>query len=308
MLPGQLHLLGQGQSRSRSDAPMAGSPLHDLQSRLPAWSSDLLLRARGWLLCLLSLPALLGAIISLAKGNLPWILLNGAAFSAYLAAFVLLRRSAHSERNSRGKLLVRAHPPYRWIAAGIVAFTTMALARLGAGQAAAVAALFGLGAFLGMYLAYGVESRSRTRFSLPALAGLEREEALRILELAERRISVIESAGQRIVNPDFAGHLRSISSVAKDILRDLSNNPVQIRRSRKFLNVYLDGVEKVVTGYARTHGQVQSDQLDDNFRNVLNAIEQTFQEQRQRLLDDEVFDLDVQMEVLATQLKREGLS
>ena len=287
---------------------MAGTPLQDWQSRLPGWSADFLLKIRGGLIVVLSLPALLGTIISLAKGNLPWILLNATAFSLYLVAFILLRRSARSERESRRRLLAPAQPPHRWVAAGIVALTTMALARLGAGQPAAVSALFGLGAFLGMYLAYGLESRGARKFSLPALAGIEREEAVRILELAEQRLTGIESAGQQIRNPELAGHLNRISSVAKDILRDLSENPVQIRRSRKFLNVYLDGVEKVVSGYARTHTQVQSQQLDGNFSNVLHAIEQTFREQRQKLLDDEVFDLDVQMEVLATQLKREGLS
>jgi hypothetical protein len=286
---------------------MAETPLESLQARLPKWSSDFLLTVRGWLIFVLSLPSLLGGIISLAKGNLPGILLNGAAFAMYLGAFMLLRRSARTERENRTRLLIRVDRPYRWIAAGVVALTTMALARLGAGQPATVSALFGLGAFLGMYLAYGLEPRSRSRISLPAWEGLERDEALRMLEQAEQRLLGIERSGREIRNIELTGHLNRISSLAKDILTDLSKDPRQIRRSRKFLNVYLDGVEKVVAGYARTHAQVQSEQLDSNFRNVLGAIEQTFSEQRQKLLDDDVFDLDVQMEVLATQLKREGL-
>lgn len=287
---------------------MAGTPFENLQAQLPKWSSDFLLTVRGWLIFVLSLPALLGTVISLAKGNLPWILLNGGAFALYLGAFMLLRRSARSERENRGRLLIRTERPYRWIAAGVVALTTMALARLGAGHPATVSALFGLGAFLGMYLAYGLEPRSRSRISMPAWEGLEREEAVRMLDQAEQRLLGIERAGLQIRNPELTTHLNRISSLAKDILADLSEDPRQIRRSRKFLNVYLDGVEKVVAGYARTHAQVRSEQLDSNFRNVLGAIEHTFSEQRQKLLDDDVFDLDVQMEVLATQLKREGLS
>ncbi len=281
---------------------------NNLQDRLPHWWSEFVSATKGWLILLLSLPALLGTVISLAKSNLPGILVNAGGFAAYLLAFSLIRRSARLDSENRGKLMLRTPPPYRWIAAAVAAVTTMAVARLGAGHPAAVSTLFGSGAFLGMYLAYGLEPRRRHRVSPPAWAALEQDDAWRMLDQAERRLLNIEQSGRKIRNPEVTARLGRISSLAKDILTDLTEDPNQIRRSRKFLNVYLDGVEKVVAGYARTHVQVQSEQLEANFRNVLGAIEHTFQEQRQRLLDDDVFDLDVQMEVLATQLKREGLT
>jgi 5-bromo-4-chloroindolyl phosphate hydrolysis protein len=71
--------------------------------------------------------------------------------------------------------------------------------------------------------------------------------------------------------------------------------------------VYLDNVQQVVQGYAKTHQQVSSQNLEQNFRQALDAIESAFQEQRQKLLEDDVFDLDVKIEVLTTQLKREGI-
>jgi hypothetical protein len=40
---------------------------------------------------------------------------------------------------------------------------------------------------------------------------------------------------------------------------------------------------------------------------VLESIEEVFQEQRQKLLQTDIMDLDVQIEVLTNQLKREGL-
>jgi 5-bromo-4-chloroindolyl phosphate hydrolysis protein len=157
-----------------------------------------------------------------------------------------------------------------------------------------------------MYLAYGFEPRS-VQAILPDLEGIDREEVLRLLEDAQQRVFGIEKAGRSIRNPELNTRLTRISTLAKDILNDLSDDPRDIRRSRKFLNVYLDGVEKVVAGYAKTHTQAGSEQLEDNFRSVLVAIEDTFQEQRKKLIDNDVFDLDVQMEVLATQLKREGI-
>ena len=48
-------------------------------------------------------------------------------------------------------------------------------------------------------------------------------------------------------------------------------------------------------------------ELEDNFRRVLSTIEDVFQEQQQKLLETDVTDLDVRIEVLTTQLKREGV-
>jgi len=40
---------------------------------------------------------------------------------------------------------------------------------------------------------------------------------------------------------------------------------------------------------------------------VLDSIETVFQEQKDKLLEEDLFDLDVQIEVLAKQLKHEGI-
>ena len=50
-----------------------------------------------------------------------------------------------------------------------------------------------------------------------------------------------------------------------------------------------------------------SNELEQNFRNLLDSIETVFKEQKDKLLEEDLFDLDVQMEVLATQLKHEGV-
>ena len=74
------------------------------------------------------------------------------------------------------------------------------------------------------------------------------------------------------------------------------------------MNVYLDSALRVSESYARTHVQAPSAELETRFRNVLVTIEQVFGEQQRKLLENDVLDLDVQIEVLKTQLEREGVS
>nr|WP_305910298.1 5-bromo-4-chloroindolyl phosphate hydrolysis family protein [Methylomarinum sp. Ch1-1]MDP4522635.1 5-bromo-4-chloroindolyl phosphate hydrolysis family protein [Methylomarinum sp. Ch1-1] len=129
----------------------------------------------------------------------------------------------------------------------------------------------------------------------------------RTLEESALIIRDIEQANDKIENPELNQRIERICEIANGILAEIEADPRDIRRARKFLNVYLDGARKVTEGYARTHRHSQSGELEQNFRNVLATIESVFQEQKQKLLEDDVFDLDVQIEVLNTQLKREGI-
>ena len=80
-----------------------------------------------------------------------------------------------------------------------------------------------------------------------------------------------------------------------------------MRRARRFLVTYLEGAERVATGYAHRHRHDRDGELESNFRRVLVTIEQTFEQQYQRLLAHDLRDLDVQIEVLEQQMRREGL-
>ena len=161
-------------------------------------------------------------------------------------------------------------------------------------------------ALLGGYLNYGFDPRTAKRFT--DSDGIDTtDRVLEALMQAERSIAAIEQASLDIRNTEFNQRLRRIAKLARDILTLLEEDPRDLRRARKFLNVYLDGARQVSEGYAKTHGRVAAPELEDNFRRVLATIEDVFQEQQQKLLESDVSDLDVQIEVLATQLKREGV-
>jgi 5-bromo-4-chloroindolyl phosphate hydrolysis protein len=190
-------------------------------------------------------------------------------------------------------------------AAIITALATGLVAWLGARYSLAVALMFAGGAFLGMYLSYGFDHRQEKKIA--DAQGYSGDEILRMLEDSSQVIRNIEQANKKIRNTELNRRIENICAIADRILAEIESDPRDIRRARKFLNVYLDGAKQVTEGYAQTHQQTQSGQLEQNFRNVLETIESVFQEQHQKLLEDDVFDLDVKIEVLTTQLKREGI-
>lgn len=251
--------------------------------------------------------AIPGTIKAFANGNLLGIIVNAGGYAAYLLAARLLKRGLHAEIVYQERRVTRAPKwPLKTLAAIVVATTTFSIALVGAKSGFFVAIAFGLGALLGMYLSYGFDPR-REKTVLGA-HGYSIEEINKTISAAETAILSIENANNRIRNLEFNNRIDRICETAKNIVNELEANPGAIRRARKFLLVYLDSTNKVTNGYANTHLQVDATaELEQNFHNVLENIETVFNEQKEKLLEDDLFDLDVQIEVLAKQLKHEGI-
>jgi len=269
-------------------------------------------RVRGWfgstglllyVLPFLAIPATIKAFIT---GNLAGIIINASGYALFLFSASLLRRGLIAEASYQEKRVTRAPKwPLKTCAAIVVALATFFLAWQGAQHTFWVAIAFGSGALLGMYLSYGFDPRAEK--TVTGAHGYSTEEIIKTINEAESAILSIENANHQIRNAEFNNRIDRICETARNILVELEANPATIRRTRKFLLVYLDGASKVAAGYASTHQQAASSELEQNFRNLLDSIETVFKEQKDKLLEEDLFDLDVQMEVLAIQLKNEGV-
>lgn len=261
---------------------------------------------KGILMFLLPLPVLIAAVVSLAHGSLDGLLGNAAGYGLFLAGALLLRRGLLTEAEYGRRRVARAPWPLKTLGGSVIALATGITAWFGAGQHPAIAVAFGLAALLGCYLSYGFDPRVAKRFT--DRDGVDvTDRVLEALTQAEASIAAIEQSTRNIRNAELNSRLRRIVAQARQILTMLEEDPRDLRRARKFLNVYLDGAKQVTEGYAKTHARVAAPELEDNFRRVLATIEDVFQEQQQKLLETDVTDLDVQIEVLTTQLKREGV-
>ena len=261
---------------------------------------------RGFLLYIFPLPLIPALILSFAYGDFMRIVVNVVGCIAFLIAGNILRKGIAIEKQYQNKKITEPPKwPLKTLAAVIVALTTTWIAFLGAGHSVLGSLAFGIGAMAGMSLFYGLDPRREKMVA--GSHGYSAEEISQTIDEAESRISGIEVANKQIHNRSFNQRIRTICEHAQDILGMIEEDPGDIRRARKFLNVYLDGALKVTEGYADMQRKHQSEQLTDNFDNVLKTIESVFIEQKQKLLEDDILDLDVKIEVLAAQLKHEGV-
>lgn len=278
----------------------------ELRDRLQSWRRSRV-GLRGALLYVLASPLALAAIVFLAKGSLFAALTAGSAFGLVVLGGALNRRAILEELvASRRRFAPRWRVPVRYLAA-LSLGTGTALAAYGAvGQGAAVSLAFGALAVFGFHLSYRLP---RPQAVLGAPHPAVRDEGLRrALAEAEGRILTIEKAALQVGNRELEQRLKRIAAHGRAVLEHIVARPDERFRARKFLNVYLEGAERVASRYARTHRLVRGRQLEQNFRNVLGEIERVFERQLEQLSEHDVFDLDVQIEVLRKQLEREGIT
>lgn len=253
----------------------------------------------GTLLFVLPLPVALAALISMARGSALPLLGDLLGYGLFLAGALLVRRGLSRTQNEASR-----SPPFKTLGGLLVGLATALTVWLGVGYDPIVAAVFGTLAALGCVLTYGLDLRQ-----LPPLSARPKlsKQARKTLAEADKALGLLEEERRRIAQPELSERLRRITRLAREILTHLRDNPEDLPRARKFLNVYLDGTQEVVAGYARTHRRVEAPALDERFRRVLITVEGVLEEQQQRLLTRDLDSLDVQIEVLLRQLEREGI-
>ena len=265
---------------------------------------------RGLLLYFLAIPLLPAAFISLQDGEPLTALARAAGFLLFVTAATLIRKGIRLDNEARKRRLRRraSTVQYRMIGAGLVTAGMFVVAWLGSGARYTLfeSVLYGAAALLGCYLYYDFDPARKD--SEIAAVGITTEELIELLDEAEGRLERIEQSSRKIKNVEFKDRLRRIVKDARGILDTIESDPVDARRARKFLKVYLDGAQQVTEGYARTHTEGEDHALEDNFRRVLTTIETVIAEQQTKLKENNLSDLDVNIEVLQMQLEKEGVT
>jgi 5-bromo-4-chloroindolyl phosphate hydrolysis protein len=262
--------------------------------------------AKSAALFLLPVPlafALVGALIAGDAGRAAFS--SGALACLWAAALLALRALVAEGQHYLGQ---RSDPPALPLKLFSAVLTTagISLAAFASGQTLAVTLVLATLGAVGHLLFYGRDLRP-ARINVAITAGVDRAAVTLQLKQAHGRLRGIEAAARSIPLPEVRDRLVRITGIGRSILHEIERDPADAARARRFLNLYLDGAERVTVEYARTHRQERLQPLDQNFRELLTEMENTFTEQHRRLVDRDQMTLDVDIEVLNARLKGDGL-
>jgi hypothetical protein len=295
--------IGSGDSTGGLPGPTA---------RTGAWATG------AWTLRLAPFLLVPPIVLSLASGRPRQALAGLGAIALTLVASGVMQRGLAQAAAYEARTVAKAPRPLKLLAGlgtAAAAFlfagwgTDDGLLGFGPGPSLLEAAVFGLLAFVGCRLAYGPDPRGDKGLGaeLAARSGLRTEQVVAAIAEAEAKLHEIELAGRDLRSAELKARLRRIVDQGRAILQQLERDPRDLSRARRFLVTYLDGTRDVVRKYAAQERDVADTPLGDSFRRVLTTIEQVFLEQEEVLKRHDALDLDVQIEVLEMQLKREGV-
>jgi 5-bromo-4-chloroindolyl phosphate hydrolysis protein len=274
-------------------------------------------KIKGIMLFIAPFPIFLACLFDLLGGRISEAFINAAAFSGFMFSAFVAREGFRQEGEYHRRSFSRApRVPLKAFAAlllgATVGFTAwLALPYYDLGESL----LFAITASIGFVLYYGLDPRKDKLDQLDF--GVSAEEVMETLSSAEQRIQQLDQARKKIPDLHIKQRLQHISQQAREIIQNIEDDPSNLDRSRRFLTVYLNGAKRVTESYVKTLRQpnhvantAQTQETvyqQTDFNQVLDAIEQTITQQQQKLLKDDQFDLDVQIQVLETQLQQEGI-
>ncbi|MGD9511458.1 MAG: 5-bromo-4-chloroindolyl phosphate hydrolysis family protein [Geminicoccaceae bacterium] len=264
--------------------------------------------SRGWLLKISAGLFVWPLFLALVRGSFREVLAYVVAIVLLYAGGKLVERGSREEALNEGRVLAQSPTPWKLIGS-LAAGAAAAAVSFGSGDPLAMGVLYGALVAGASVLTYGLDPRAdRTAIEAAATrAGIRGTEVISALDEAHRKVRGIEDASQGLHSRELKARLDRICRQARAILGQLEQDPKNLTRARRFLVTYLDGTRDVVAKYAAQQRDLSDTALADNFRRVLTTIEQVFDEQEEVLKQDDRLDLEVQIEVLETQLKREGV-
>jgi 5-bromo-4-chloroindolyl phosphate hydrolysis protein len=265
---------------------------------------------RAWLLRIAPLMLAAPLVWGLVSGDVGDVIALAAGLVViYLGTYLVESGLAH-EAEYQARDLAKAPRPRKLLGAIVVGLGVFLCSLWATSAGMPLSLLFGAVASVGCMLVYGMDP-SRDKGLSPEVArkaGVRTEQVIEAVTEAEGKLREIEQSARGLHNRELTGRLDRIVAQARAVLAQIEKDPSDLRRARRFLVTYLDGTRDVVRKYTEQQQDLADTELAANFRHVLETVEQVFAEQVEVLKRNETMDLEVQIEVLRTQLEREGVA
>lgn len=141
--------------------------------------------------------------------------------------------------------------------------------------------------------------------------GVTRAELNAVLTEGAAKVRAIRNAGRLADKIEVRQEVEGIAQIADAIFADFKRDPKDIKAARKFLTYYLDATERIMvryhelsTGYGKSQAAIE---MLAKVERTLPLIRATYEKILQKTLEDDFLDLDVELKVLESTIKMEGV-
>ncbi|MBV1865250.1 MAG: 5-bromo-4-chloroindolyl phosphate hydrolysis family protein [Rhodobacteraceae bacterium] len=261
---------------------------------------------RSKVLFLAPLPLLLSGIGEMRSGDATGMIAEFGALALLLLSPWLLRDGLAAEEAFNSRKTARKPVIPRKLFASVLTGLGVALAAIGGWKLdLAPALVFGLLASGAHIASFGLDPMRNK--GMQGVDEFESERVAKAVDKAEKLVSETLQAAGRFGDRHLEGRVETLASAARDMFRAVEQDPRDLTSARKFMTVYLRGARDATVKFADLYSRKHEASTRADYEALLDDLEASFANQRDRMLLDNRTDLDIEIEVLRDRLKQQGV-
>ena len=246
------------------------------------------------------IPAFISTAVSLFGGKYIEFMLKGASFALMALSAVIVSKAISAEVDYNEAVIAKAPLPYKSVGAVLLGLAVFILGYIVAHRGLFETLFVSILAVVGVIMYYGADIRED---KIPQDMDVNPEILLNSLNEAKKRLDSIEKHSNEIEDFALKSALDRAIKRAEDIVETIEENPSAIRMVRKFLVVYVEGIEDVMSSYKEVGSNSVDSDTRDRLLSLLNEAQDRFDKELEKLKESDKFELDVQIDALREQMR-----
>ena len=256
---------------------------------------------KGFLLYLFLLPLFVSVVVALFSKEYKYFLLNSVTFLLFFGVIFLSKKGFAQEIDyNKAKLTKAPKVPYKQLSAYLLGFSTFFSANIAGSMGLIDSLIMGGLSILGFWLYYGFDPK---KDKLENFGNISADVVLETLYEAKEKIDSIKKDISKMEDVKLQDKIKIAVDRADIILDALTEKPEDIRKARKFLIVYIDGIANVTSSYNNLDESDIDESTRDRLLELMEDVEEKFHSELERLKANDKFDLDVNIDLLKEQIK-----
>ena len=141
--------------------------------------------------------------------------------------------------------------------------------------------------------------------------GIQQDRVIRVTEEGEAHLKAMTDAALRLRDRQLEVRVASFAATARELFRNVQDNPASLAPARRYLGVYLLGARDATMKFADQYASLPDPQaraaIRRDYEALLTDLEGNFAAQSRAVLEGGRADLDIEVQVLRDRLAREGV-
>ncbi len=172
-----------------------------------------------------------------------------------------------------------------------------------------VAILISAAAYFGIYFVLAPEKEKDVELHMN---GVTPEMLDKTLKEGAQRIKIMRSYIPKVKKTEIKAKLEAITVLIEKIYEDFQKDPKDIKAARQFLNYSFEATLQIINRYTELQKQAGvSEQVRSSLTKVeklLDTIEEAFEKQLAKLLQDDIMDLDTEIQLMENTFRLDGIN